>query len=125
MPTKKPFILSVKDEEHHYGSRGTTFITNTAVYRSHEYIGTCTRACYGASGKVLLSLDAISSCSFGSLFTVCTHTGFAATARSLPATKTVTRPCIAFNYAVFCYWLIYTIDMRGCQGFWEIWWQSH
>ena len=55
MPTKKPFILSVKDEERHSGSRGTTFITSTAMYWSHEYIYVCTRACYGASGKVLLS----------------------------------------------------------------------
>ena len=55
MLTKKPFILSVKDEEHRNGSRGTTFITSTAMYWSHEYIYACTRACYGASGKVLLS----------------------------------------------------------------------
>ncbi len=71
MPIKKPFILSVKDEERHFGSRGTTFFTSTAMYWPHEYICTCTRACYGASGKVLLSRKAISSCSFGSLFTAC------------------------------------------------------
>ena len=66
------------------------------------------------------AMHAISSCSFGSLFTACSHTGFSAAARSLSATKTVTRPCIAFNYAVFCYWLMYTIDMEECQGVWEI-----
>ena len=55
MLTKKPFILSVKDEERHSGSRGTTFITSTAMYWSHEYMHRCTRTCYGASGKVLLS----------------------------------------------------------------------
>lgn len=54
MPTKKPFILSVKDEERHLALvvppslpvRQCTGLMSTSI---------CTRACYGASGKVLLS----------------------------------------------------------------------
>ena len=56
MPTKKPFILSVKDEERHNGSRGTTFITNTAVYRSHEYTYVYSRLLRGIRQSSTLAL---------------------------------------------------------------------
>ena len=73
MPTKKPFILSVKDEERHSGSRGTTFITSTAMYWSHEYkymysrllrgirqsstLALCTRFLLAASGLYSRPVD--------------------------------------------------------------------
>ena len=54
MPTKKLLILSVKDEERHLAlvvPPSLPVPQCTGLMSTHI----CTRACYGASGKVLLS----------------------------------------------------------------------
>jgi hypothetical protein len=55
MPTKKPFILSVKDEERHLALVVPPSLPVPRCTGLMSTYVTCTRACYGASGKVLLS----------------------------------------------------------------------
>ncbi len=71
----------------------------------------------GASGRVLLSHEAISSRSFGVFFTVGQHMGFPPTAHSLDATATVTRPFTAFALFGCCVSQFITYICVGCQGF--------
>src|SRR5260370_1192597 len=72
----------------------------------------------GATGRGLLSHQAISSRSFGFFFTVGSRMGFPPTAHSLDAIATVTRPFKAFALCgCYCTGLYITYRYTGCQGF--------
>src|SRR5712692_11641692 len=77
----------------------------------------------GATGRVLLSHQAISSRSYRVFFTAGSHMGFPPTAHSLDATATVTRPFKAFAlYGCYRTGEYITYSCTSCQGFY---WLKH